>query len=84
MNVVEEVRKAIEDLVTPELQALDAQVAGLGQTLTAFDGLTAQLDGLEQTMTARFDGLTARLDTLMATMEENHACIMSRLARTRQ
>jgi small nuclear ribonucleoprotein (snRNP)-like protein len=96
MSVIEDVRTAIQDLVIPELQALNARLGGLDQTMNAHldtlaaslggldQTMNARLDGLDQTMNARFDTMNASLDTLIATMAANHAVIMLRLARPRQ
>jgi len=63
MGVVEDVRKLLQDLVTPEMRALSERLDGLGKQITT----------LREEMNRRFDYLerSFRLDGRIAAVEDN-------------
>jgi hypothetical protein len=63
MGVVEDVRKLLQDLVTPEMRALAAKV----------DGLNEKVDNLRAEMNRRFDYIETsfRLDERVSMLEED-------------
>jgi len=66
MGVIEDVRKVIQDLVTPNLKALTARMDSLEEsTKLKFEILTEKMD-------ARFSALSAKIDS-------NHATVINAL-----
>jgi len=66
MGVIEDVRKVIQDLVTPDLKALAArQDSSEEDTTLRFAALTEKMD-------SRFNALSAKIDA-------NHATVMNAL-----
>jgi hypothetical protein len=63
MGVVEDVRKLLQDLVTPEMRALSERLDGLGKQITT----------LREEMNRRFDYLERSflLDGRIAAVEDN-------------
>jgi hypothetical protein len=74
MGVVEDIRKLLQDLVTPEMRALSIEVKGLKENMgTLRDDLNGKIDGLQTAMNRRFDYLETsfRLDERVSLLEED-------------
>ena len=66
MGTVEDVRKAIQDLVAPDLQALKAEIKSVDEMSKLRDeALSAKID--------------SKFELIMAKMEANHATVMNAL-----
>ena len=73
MVVVDDVRKLLQDLVTPEMRALSTEVRGLKENMGTLRGdLNDKIDSLRVEMNRRFDYLETsfRLDERVSTLEE--------------
>ncbi len=57
MGVVEDVRKVLQDVVSPDLKALDARVAALEKRLDI------RLEALEERISGKIDKLSDRVDS---------------------
>ncbi len=70
MSIVDDTRKLLQDLIAPELKALQGQLTSLEKTMdarfAAVDGKFASIDGrfasLEKTMDARFAAMNDKMD----------------------
>lgn len=73
MGVVEDVRKVIQDLVTPDLRALTARMDALEQvTEVRFQQLSDRVKALADLVDVSYRALNAK-------MEANHATVMNAL-----
>ena len=77
MGVIEDVRKVVQDLVTPDLKALSARMDSLEEsTKLKFEALSEKMD-------ARFNALAALMDVnyraLNAKIDSNHATVINSL-----
>lgn len=73
MGVVDDVRKLLQDLVTPEMRALAVKVDGLDDKLNIFrKDVDDKFNTLRSEMNRRFDYLETsfRLDERVSTLEE--------------
>jgi hypothetical protein len=73
MGVVEDVRKLLQDLVTPEMRALAVKVDALDDKVETFrKDVNDKFDNLRAEMNRRFDYLETsfRLDERVSTLEE--------------
>jgi len=73
MSVVEDLRKLLQDLVTPEMRALSAEVKGMKEnTETLRRDVSDKIDTLRAEMNRRFDYIETsfRLDERVTTLEE--------------
>ena len=51
MSVIDDVRKVIQDLVAPDLKAINARLDGIESTMNVkFDALTAKIDANHQSI----------------------------------
>jgi hypothetical protein len=66
MGVIEDVRKVIQDLVTPDLKALAARQD------SSEENTTLRFAALSEKMDSRFNALSAKIDA-------NHATVMNAL-----
>jgi hypothetical protein len=92
MSVVEDVRKVFQDLLAPDLKAIDARIKGLEDVMKArfdavdsrFEGVETRIKGVEEVMKARFDAVeeiaAARHSALLAVLEKDRAQTASQLA----
>ncbi len=63
MGVIEDVRKVIQDLVTPDLKALAARIDSHEEsTQLKIDNVLARIAGLKELMDAQFNALSAKID----------------------
>jgi uncharacterized protein YoxC len=73
MGVVDDVRKLLQDLATPEMRALATEVKGLKDNMNILRGdLNDKLESLPTEMNRRFDYLEASfpLDERVSSLEE--------------
>jgi hypothetical protein len=72
MGVYDQVKKAFQDIIAPELhtlrgeiQRVDANILRLDQRIDGMDQkLAARIDGLDQKLTAKIEGVDQKLDDL--------------------
>jgi hypothetical protein len=69
MGFIEDVRKVIQDLVTPDLKAIEARI----------DALDARFAAVEQIAQLRQTTIETKLAAMTATMESNHLAILKAL-----
>jgi hypothetical protein len=63
MGTVEDVRKLLQDLVTPDLKALDARVTALEKKMDLrFEAVELKLDALDKKFELKLDALDKKLD----------------------
>jgi hypothetical protein len=73
MGAVEDLRKLLQDLVTPEMRALATEVKGLKENMSTLrSDLNDKIDNLRAEMNRRFDYLETsfRLDERVSSLEE--------------
>jgi hypothetical protein len=73
MGVVDDVRKLLQDLVTPEMRALAVKVGALDEKVETFrKDVNEKFDYLRAEMNRRFDYLESsfRLDERVSSLEE--------------
>lgn len=65
MGVYEEVKQALQDIVAPELKALQVEIRRLDEKIDSLDGkLSARMDSLDKSINARMDSLDYKIDSL--------------------
>jgi predicted nucleic acid-binding Zn-ribbon protein len=65
MGVYEEVKQALQDIVAPELKALQVEIRRLDEKIDSLDGkLSARMDSLDKSLNARMDTLDYKIDSL--------------------
>lgn len=68
MSVIEDVRKALQDFLAPELRAVNARLDAIDSRFQAvndrFDAIDARLSAMQQVVEARFDQILSRLDNI--------------------
>lgn len=69
MSVYEEVKQALQDIVAPELKALQVEIRRLDEKIDSLDGkLSTRMDSLDKSLNTRIDSLdkslNARMDSL--------------------
>jgi hypothetical protein len=70
MGAIEDVRKVIQDLIAPDLKAIQAQIKGAEEAShLRNDALSAKIDNLSEKMDRKFE-------IVFAKMEANHASII--------
>jgi len=85
MSVVADVRNVLEDLVVPDLKALQQHVGALEKRMNErFQGLEQRMDErfgqLEQRTNDRFQGIDQRFDRAERDAERRHAELISYLS----
>jgi hypothetical protein len=64
MGVYDQIKKAFQDLIAPELHAIRGDLRLLDQKIDGVDArLSAKIDGVDARLAARIDGVDARLAT---------------------
>jgi len=67
MSVYEEVKQALQDIVAPELKALQVEIRRLDEKIDSLDGkLSTRMDSLDYKIGALDEKLTTRMDSLKA------------------
>ncbi|HHT9114447.1 MAG: hypothetical protein HZA47_12320 [Planctomycetes bacterium] len=67
MSVYEEVKQALQDIVAPELKALQVEIRRLDEKIDSLDGkLSTRMDSLDYKIDALDEKLTTRMDSLKA------------------
>ncbi len=80
MSVIEDVRKVVQDLVAPDLKAIDARLTGLEKSLNArSDAIVTKLDALDQISRGRHEALLSALKALEGKVDSNHAAVLHAL-----
>ncbi len=80
MSGIEDVRKVVQDLVAPDLKAIDGRLTGLEKSMNArADAIVTRLDASEQVSRARHDALVAALKALEGKVDSNHAAVLHAL-----
>ncbi|OHC13235.1 MAG: hypothetical protein A3K25_13445 [Planctomycetes bacterium RIFOXYB12_FULL_42_10] len=65
MSVYEEVKQALQDIVAPELKALQVEIRRLDEKIDSLDGkLSTRMDSLDKSLNARMDSLDYKIDAL--------------------
>ena len=65
MSVYEEVKQALQDIVAPELKALQVEIRRLDEKIDSLDGkLSTRMDSLDKSLNARMDSLEYKIDAL--------------------
>ena len=65
MSVYEEVKQALQDIVAPELKALQVEIRRLDEKIDSLDGkLSMRMDSLDKSLNARMDSLDYKIDAL--------------------
>ncbi len=65
MSVYEEVKQALQDIVAPELKALQVEIRRLDEKIDSLDGkLSTRMDSLDKSLNARMDSLDYKIDSL--------------------
>ncbi len=65
MSVYEEVKQALQDIVAPELKALQVEIRRLDEKIDSLDGkLSMRMDSLDKSLNARMDSLDYKIDSL--------------------
>ena len=65
MSVYEEVKQALQDIVAPELKALQVEIRRLDEKTDSLDGkLSTRMDSLDKSLNARMDSLDYKIDAL--------------------
>jgi peptidoglycan hydrolase CwlO-like protein len=65
MGVYEEVKQALQDIVAPELKALQVEIRRLDEKIDSLDGkLSTRMDSLDKSLNARMDSLDYKIDSL--------------------
>ena len=65
MSVYEEVKQALQDIVAPELKALQVEIRRLDEKIDSLDGkLSARMDSLDYKIDSLDKGLNGRIDSL--------------------
>ena len=65
MSVYEEVKRALQDIVAPELKALQVEIRRLDEKIDSLDGkLSTRMDSLDKSLNARMDSLDYKIDAL--------------------
>ena len=71
MGVYDQIKKAFQDLIAPELHGIRGDLRLLDQKLEGVDArLTARIDGVDARLTAKMDGVDARLTTKIDALDE--------------
>ncbi len=61
MGAIDETRKVLQDIIAPDLKAIDARITALEKRLDyRVDGLDKRIDGLEKRMDQRFSDAEKR------------------------
>jgi len=82
--MIDEFRTALQDLVTPDLKALQEKLSGLEKTvdtrLSAFSSsISTSIDAQNIALTANKEALTAKIDQLLSLVDSNHKTILQSL-----
>jgi predicted nucleic acid-binding Zn-ribbon protein len=65
MGVYDQIKKAFQDLIAPELHALRGEIRILDQKIDhKIDGLEQKIDALDARLTARIDGLRVEMSSM--------------------
>ncbi len=65
MSVYEEVKQALQDIVAPELKALQVEIRRLDEKIDSLDGkLSTRMDSLDKSLNAHMDSLDYKIDAL--------------------
>jgi len=65
MGVYDQIKKAFQDLIAPELHGIRGDLRLLDQKLEGVDArLTARIDGVDARLTAKIDALDEKIDFL--------------------
>lgn len=65
MGVYEEVKQALQDIVAPELKALQVEIKRLDEKIDSLDErLNARIDSLDKSLNARMDSLDYKITSL--------------------
>ena len=68
-NIIETIRKGVQDFVAPEVRQIKADVGALG----------AKLDALDSKFESKFDALHAEFDALRSEVRANQLALMAAL-----
>jgi hypothetical protein len=71
MGTIEDIRKALQDFLAPELRANTAKIESLEKQMTA------KIESLEKRMTLHLDALSASMDAFRAEMRTEFALLRS-------
>jgi hypothetical protein len=90
MGVVEDVRSALQDFITPELRALSARVHALekqqeqfrADAEKRFDKVDGRLEKLEDTMKTQFNAVDVQFEMLNDKLGGRHDELISEIRRT--
>lgn len=78
--MIDEFRTALQDLVTPELKALQEKVSGLERTVDArLSAFASSIDAQNIALTANKEALAAKIDQLLSLVDSNHKTILQSL-----
>jgi hypothetical protein len=85
MGTIDDIRKLLQDLVTPDLKAIHAQLKSIDESSKLRDdALTASIAHLEATSKLRDDALavsiTSKVEVILARMDAQHSTVMNALA----
>lgn len=72
MGVYEEVKQALQDIVAPELKALQVEIRRLDEKIDSLDGkLNARMDSLDKGLNTRIDSLDKSLNARIDSMDKS-------------
>ena len=70
MSIYDDVKKAIQDQLAPDLQEIKGEIKALNVRMDALEQkLDYQIDGLNRRLDDRFEGLNQRFDQLIDKLE---------------
>ena len=79
-NIIETIRKGVQDFVAPEVRQIKADVGALGAKLDALDSkFESKFDAMNSKFESKFDALHAEFDALRSEVRANQLALMAAL-----
>ena len=79
-NIIETIRKGVQDFVAPEVRQLRADFGGLGAKVDALDSkFESKFDAMNSKFESKFDALHAEFDALRSEVRANQQGLMAAL-----